>query len=168
MGDVTAPSNARAFVPFTFASRGSQRPPLEARPTGGTTKGGPAMADKNGKDKDNVSDIKGKRGHIVGGVFKQIIDHEDPTEEAGTVAGATASLAEAIEGWSGRMTHRLAYSVRWMRAAQDVARFAREAFCQVAEEAIVDAETQEEVTLEDKVSRTSQDLPSFRRVEADA
>lgn len=83
------------------------------------------------------------RGHIPGGVIKQIFDTDDPAEEAAKISGGTSAVASGLAGWSGRMQRRMRFGIRYFEALKDTLDYAHEAFGQVAEEAIVNGETDE-------------------------
>lgn len=90
-----------------------------------------------------MNDEKKPRGHILIGMIKQVVDHPEPAQEAEQRNTGVAAFADFMIGWAERRQRRSKHWMRTMLAVQETAAFAKQAFADAADDALVDDETDE-------------------------
>jgi hypothetical protein len=82
-------------------------------------------------------------GSNVRKMFKE--SNQTPAEEAAAIAAASSAAGQGISGYASRWQKRLRFSIRWLEALEETAKYAEEAFGQVAEEALIEVSAENEI-----------------------
>lgn len=88
--------------------------------------------------RERLRDKARHSGNILRVFFGSVFDHPDPTQEAVQRAGVTARAMEATSTWAARQRERAAYAMGLLQALEETARYGRDRFADVQEEAVSD------------------------------
>lgn len=115
------------------------------------------MADKPPRSKRLKDDARAL-GSNVRKMFKE--SDKTPAEEAAVIAAASSAAGQGVSGYASRWQQRLRFSIRWLEALQETAKYAEEAFSQVAEEALLETVTGPDAARTSKTSFTVTEFPA--------